>query len=64
MAVEEHHFYEGSEKGINYILKLLGQKPKLDPILIGAHNDGPIQSPGADDNASGEAALLELCKVF
>ena len=62
--VEEHHFQEGSEKGINYILKLPGQNPKLDPILIGAHYDGPIQSPGADDNASGVAALLELCRVF
>jgi len=63
-TVEEHHFQEGSEKGINYILKLPGVNPKLDPMLIGAHYDGPIQSPGADDNASGVAALLELCRVF
>ena len=35
--VEEHHFQEGSEKGINYILKLPGKNPKLDPMLIGAH---------------------------
>ena len=60
--VEEHHFQEGSEKGINYILKLSGQNQKLDPMLIGAHYDGPIQSPGADDNASGVAALLELSR--
>ena len=58
--VQEHFFKEGSEEGVNYILKLPGQDPTLDPMLIGAHYDGPIQSPGADDNASGVAALLEL----
>ena len=58
--VEEHFFKEGSEDGVNYILKLPGQNPKLDPMLIGAHYDGPIKSPGADDNASAVAALLEL----
>ena len=62
--VEEHSFKEGSEDGVNYILKLPGQNPKLDPMLIGAHYDGPIQSPGADDNASAVAALLELVKQW
>ena len=62
--VEEHFFKEGSEDGVNYILKLPGQNPKLDPMLIGAHYDGPIQSPGADDNASAVAALLELVKQW
>ena len=62
--VEEHFFKEASEDGVNYILKLPGQNPKLDPMLIGAHYDGPIQSPGADDNASAVAALLELVKQW
>ena len=62
--VEEHLFKEGSEEGVNYILKFPGKKPNLDPILIGAHYDGPIQSPGADDNASGVAALLELIRYL
>ena len=60
--VDDHFFKEGSEEGINYILKLPGRDPNLDPMLIGAHYDGPIQSPGADDNASGVAALLELSR--
>ena len=60
--VEENFFKEGSEEGVNYILKFPGEKQNLDPILIGAHYDGPIQSPGADDNASGVAALLELIR--
>ena len=62
--VEEHFFKEDSEDGVNYILKLPGQNPKLDPMLIGAHYDGPIQSPGADDNASAVAAMLELVKQW
>jgi len=62
--VEENFFKEGSEEGVNYILKLPGQNPKLEPMLVGAHYDGPIQSPGADDNASGVAALFELIKQW
>lgn len=62
--IKEHFFKEGSEDGVNYILKLPGQNPKLDPMLIGAHYDGPIKSPGADDNASGVASLLELVRQW
>ncbi|WP_228009092.1 M28 family peptidase [Cyanobium sp. LEGE 06113] len=60
--VEEHRFQEGSEAGTNLILRLPGQEPGLDPLLIGAHYDGPLQSIGADDNATGVAALLVLAQ--
>jgi Zn-dependent M28 family amino/carboxypeptidase len=33
-------------------------------IIIGAHYDAVSQSPGADDNASGVASLLELSKLL
>jgi Zn-dependent M28 family amino/carboxypeptidase len=33
-------------------------------ILIGAHYDSVIGSPGANDNASGVGALLEISKAF
>ena len=58
--VEEHHFQEGSDAGVNFIVKLPGERMDLDPILVAAHYDGPLGSPGADDNASAVAALLEL----
>jgi len=47
---------------VNLILKLPGRQPRLKPLLVGAHYDGPLHSPGADDNASGVAALLELAR--
>ena len=62
--VIEHSFKSGSEEGVNFILKLPGQNTKLDPLLVGAHYDGPIKSPGADDNASGLAALLALVEYW
>ncbi len=33
-------------------------------ILVGAHYDTVSDSPGADDNASGVAALLEISRLF
>ena len=61
-TVEEHRFNHGIDTGVNLVLRLPGQRPGLDPILVGAHYDGPLQSIGADDNASGVAALLELAQ--
>jgi Zn-dependent M28 family amino/carboxypeptidase len=58
--VQEHHFRRGSHEGVNLILKLPGRNPRRRPLLVGAHYDGPLQSIGADDNASGVTALLEL----
>ncbi|MFM1798106.1 MAG: hypothetical protein RLZZ117_384 [Cyanobacteriota bacterium] len=60
--VEEHTFQLGSAPGTNLLLKLPGQRPELAPLLVGAHYDGAPQTPGADDNASGVAALLELAR--
>jgi Zn-dependent M28 family amino/carboxypeptidase len=60
--VEEHPFREGIDAGTNLILRLPGQRPELDPLLVAAHYDGPLHSIGADDNASGLAALIELAR--
>ena len=60
--VEQHHFGEEADAGVNLILRLPGQRPELAPVLVAAHYDGPLGSPGADDNASGVAALLELAR--
>lgn len=52
----------GGAHGVNLILRLAGREPQRRPLLVGAHYDGPPQSPGADDNASGVAVLLELAR--
>jgi Zn-dependent M28 family amino/carboxypeptidase len=60
--VEEHRFRSGIDDGTNLILRLPGRQSGLAPLLVAAHYDGPLNSPGADDNATGVAALLELAK--
>jgi len=60
--LQEHAFSEGADAGINLILPLEGKRNELPPLIVGAHYDGPLHSIGADDNASGIAALLELAQ--
>jgi Zn-dependent M28 family amino/carboxypeptidase len=67
-SVEIHTFEVASKICRNLILNLPGDpefaKATLPPILIGAHYDGVPGSPGADDNATGVAVLLELARIF
>lgn len=66
-TVETDEFQVRGKTHQNLILNLPGstsggkQKPL---ILIGAHYDAVPGSPGADDNATGVAALLELARAF
>ena len=60
--VGQQRFGGGADAGVNLILRLPGQRPELAPVLVAAHYDGPLGSPGADDNATGVAALLELAR--
>lgn len=48
----------------NWQMAIAGLRPQLPPILIGAHYDTVPGSPGADDNASGVAAMLVLAQLF
>jgi Zn-dependent M28 family amino/carboxypeptidase len=49
--------------GIN-VVGTLNPSAGTSPILIGAHYDTVPGSPGADDNASGVAAMLECARVL
>ena len=64
-TVESHAFQVGSRTHYNWILNLPAiaahSKP---PILIGAHYDAVPGTPGADDNATGVAVLLEMARSF
>jgi Zn-dependent M28 family amino/carboxypeptidase len=48
----------------NIIVTKAGKDKKDKIIIICAHYDSVLGSPGADDNASGVAALLELARLF
>lgn len=42
--------------------RIAGSEPDLPALLIGAHFDTISSSPGADDNASGVAVMLEVAR--
>jgi len=43
---------------------LLGSRPLVRCVVVGAHYDSVEGSPGANDNASGVAALIELARLL
>ena len=64
-----HHVYDlGGRRGVN-IVASLGRKSApasqgTPPLLVSAHYDTVPDSPGADDNASGVAVLLECARML
>lgn len=53
--------YKGEEVA-NIIITQPGSTHSDEVIIVGAHYDTVANTPGADDNASGVAMLLELCR--
>lgn len=49
---------------VNLEVTHIGDRYPKEILLIGAHYDSVIGSPGANDNASGVAALLEVSRLF
>lgn len=64
--VKTHGFQFRGKGYENLILDLpaADRSPQHAPILIGAHYDTVPGSPGADDNATGVAVLLELARAL
>jgi Peptidase family M28 len=54
---EEHTWH-------NIIVELPGRERPEEVVLVGAHFDAVWQAPGADDNGTGTAALLEMARVL
>ncbi|TAK81683.1 MAG: M20/M25/M40 family metallo-hydrolase [Betaproteobacteria bacterium] len=55
-----HYFESGGRKMRNIELAC----PQTSHVVVGAHYDTVPGSPGADDNASGVAALIELVRLL
>jgi aminopeptidase YwaD len=62
--VQDHPFDHRGQPHHNWVLDLPGRNPRRPLILVGAHYDSVPGSPGADDNATGVAVLLELARAF
>ncbi len=48
----------------NLEVERTGIRASNDMVIVGAHYDSVFGSPGANDNASGVSALLELARIF
>jgi Zn-dependent M28 family amino/carboxypeptidase len=61
---EQQHFPFRDNTYTNIITEIAGTDPNCQEILVvGAHYDSCEGTPGADDNASGIAGLLELARL-
>ncbi len=61
-ATERQTFVAEDYTCANVIAELRGTSDEI--VILGAHYDTVDESPGADDNASGVAALLALARTF
>jgi Zn-dependent M28 family amino/carboxypeptidase len=48
----------------NIVAEIAGSERPQEIVLVGAHYDSVLGSPGANDNGSGVAALLELARAL
>ncbi|MEZ4600035.1 MAG: M28 family peptidase [Syntrophotaleaceae bacterium] len=62
--VERQPFFDNGEEYRNLLATLPGSEQPEKRLLVVAHYDTVAVSPGADDNASGVAVLLELARVL
>lgn len=62
--VMSHRYEVGGVSSENLEITVRGKAKVDEIILIGAHYDSVSGSPGANDNASGVAALLEISRDF
>ena len=53
---------KGRVRLVNLVTRVTGRSPDL--IVVLAHRDNVGTSPGANDNASGTAALIELARAY
>ena len=63
LVVESDFFSYAGTKFCNVIARL-GAPENDAVIIIGAHIDSVVGTPGADDNASGVAVLLECARIL
>ncbi len=64
LPVRSQYLWFKKKRYRNIIASVEGARRDLPALLLGAHYDGNRKTPGADDNASGVAVLLETATVL
>lgn len=63
-AVERLEYDVSGTRCANLVVERQGSARQNKILIVGAHYDSVLGSPGANDNASGVAALLEVSRMF
>jgi hypothetical protein len=64
LDVTPQHYQVPTRPAMNLLVRLAGSKPSLPALVVGAHYDTAPGTPGADDNASAVAALIEIIRAI
>lgn len=60
----EHGASYTERTSANLIAEIPGTEPDAPKVVVGAHYDSQLESPGAADNATGLAALLAMARAW
>jgi len=63
-AISEHSYSLDGQKVSNLEAILVGSEGASDTVVLGAHYDSVPGTVGADDNATGVAAVLEVARML
>lgn len=63
LEVSRHPYRIADQEFVNVVGERRGRDKPEEIVMIGAHYDSVRGSPGADDNASGVAGVLELARL-
>ncbi|MEM6655669.1 MAG: M28 family peptidase, partial [Planctomycetota bacterium] len=63
-TVAEETYDALGDEAINLVVETSGDRKRDEIVLLGAHYDTVELSPGADDNASAVAVLLEVSRLL
>jgi Zn-dependent M28 family amino/carboxypeptidase len=63
-AVQAHAYRTGDREVRNIEVEIKGRERAGEILVVGAHYDSVLGAPGANDNGSGVAAVLELARLF
>jgi Zn-dependent M28 family amino/carboxypeptidase len=63
-AVAAQRFPSGPSEVRNVEVQIKGSARESEIVIVGAHYDSVLGAPGANDNGSGVAAVIELARLF